>query len=37
VSLGQLTPILGARAEQLGVDVFAGFAAADPSSTKTGQ
>src|SRR5882672_2772237 len=29
VSLGQLTPILGARAEQLGVDVFAGFAAAD--------
>ena len=29
VSLGQLTPLLGARAEQLGVDVFPGFAAAD--------
>jgi electron-transferring-flavoprotein dehydrogenase len=29
VSLGQLTPILGAEAERLGVDVFAGFAAAE--------
>ena len=29
VSLGQLTQLLGARAEQLGVDVFPGFAAAD--------
>ncbi len=29
VSLGQLIPILGAEAEKLGVDVFAGFAAAE--------
>ena len=29
VSLGQLVPILGAQAEKLGVDVFAGFAAAE--------
>ncbi|HVC01943.1 MAG TPA: electron transfer flavoprotein-ubiquinone oxidoreductase [Steroidobacteraceae bacterium] len=29
VSLGQLTPILAAQAEGLGVDVFAGFAAAE--------
>ena len=29
ISLGQLTPILGAEAERLGVDVFAGFAAAE--------
>jgi electron-transferring-flavoprotein dehydrogenase len=29
VSLGQLAPILAARAEALGVDVFPGFAAAD--------
>jgi electron-transferring-flavoprotein dehydrogenase len=29
ISLGQLTPLLGARAEALGVDVFPGFAAAD--------
>src|SRR5271170_3649393 len=29
ISLGQLVPILGAEAERLGVDVFAGFAAAD--------
>ncbi len=29
VSLGQLTPILGAEAEKLGVDVFPGFAAAE--------
>ena len=28
-SLGQLTPLLGAQAERLGVDVFAGFAAAE--------
>jgi electron-transferring-flavoprotein dehydrogenase len=28
ISLGQLTPILAAKAEALGVDVFAGFAAA---------
>jgi electron-transferring-flavoprotein dehydrogenase len=29
ISLGQLIPILGQEAEQLGVDVFAGFAAAE--------
>ena len=29
ISLGQLVPILGAHAEKLGVDVFAGFAAAE--------
>ncbi len=29
VSLGQLIPLLGAEAERLGVDVFAGFAAAE--------
>jgi len=29
VSLGQLTPLLGQHAEQLGVDVFPGFAAAE--------
>ncbi len=29
VSLGQLTPLLGQQAEQLGVDVFPGFAAAE--------
>ena len=29
ISLGQLVPILGAQAEKLGVDVFAGFAAAE--------
>jgi electron-transferring-flavoprotein dehydrogenase len=29
VSLGQLAPLLAARAESLGVDVFAGFAAAE--------
>ncbi len=29
VSLGQLAPILAARAEALGVDVFPGFAAAE--------
>ena len=29
ISLGQLVPILGAEAERLGVDVFAGFAAAE--------
>ncbi len=29
ISLGQLIPILGAEAEKLGVDVFAGFAAAE--------
>jgi electron-transferring-flavoprotein dehydrogenase len=29
ISLGQLVPILGAEAEKLGVDVFAGFAAAE--------
>jgi len=29
ISLGQLTPLLGQRAEQLGVDVFPGFAAAE--------
>lgn len=30
ISLGQLTPLLAAEAERLGVDVFAGFAAAEP-------
>ncbi len=30
VSLGQITPFLAAKAESLGVDVFAGFAAAAP-------
>ena len=30
VSLGLLTPILAQKAESLGVDVFAGFAAAEP-------
>ena len=29
ISLGQLVPILGEEAEKLGVDVFAGFAAAE--------
>src|SRR5271165_6447180 len=29
ISLGQLIPLLGAKAEKLGVDVFAGFAAAE--------
>ena len=29
ISLGQLVPILGLEAEKLGVDVFAGFAAAE--------
>ena len=29
ISLGQLIPILGAEAEKLGVDVFAGFAASE--------
>ncbi|HEY8265647.1 MAG TPA: FAD-binding protein, partial [Steroidobacteraceae bacterium] len=29
ISLGQLAPILAARAEALGVDVFAGFAASE--------
>jgi electron-transferring-flavoprotein dehydrogenase len=29
ISLGQLVPLLGAEAEKLGVDVFAGFAAAE--------
>jgi electron-transferring-flavoprotein dehydrogenase len=30
ISLGQLTPWLAAKAEALGVDIFPGFAAADP-------
>jgi len=30
VSLGQLTPLLASQAESLGIDVFAGFAAANP-------
>src|SRR5688500_3857610 len=30
VSLGQLTPWLAQQAEQLGVDVFAGYSASDP-------
>src|SRR5215510_12230367 len=30
ISLGLLTPILAQKAESLGVDVFAGFAAAEP-------
>jgi electron-transferring-flavoprotein dehydrogenase len=36
VSLGQLTPLLGAQAERLGVDVFAGFAAAEALFDETG-
>ncbi len=36
ISLGQLIPILGAEAEQLGVDVFAGFAAAEALFDATG-
>src|ERR1700748_1755159 len=30
ISLGQLTPLLARKAESLGVDVFPGFAAAEP-------
>ncbi len=36
ISLGQLVPILGAEAEKLGVDVFAGFAAAEALFDETG-
>jgi electron-transferring-flavoprotein dehydrogenase len=36
ISLGQLVPILGAEAEKLGVDVFAGFAAAEALFDDTG-
>jgi electron-transferring-flavoprotein dehydrogenase len=36
VSLGQLTPLLGAAAEKLGVDVFPGFAAAEVIFSDTG-
>ena len=36
ISLGQLIPILGAEAEKLGVDVFAGFAAAEALFDETG-
>ena len=36
VSLGQLIPILGAEAEKLGVDVFAGFAAAEALFDESG-
>src|SRR6202167_397754 len=36
ISLGQLIPILGAEAEKLGVDVFAGFAAAEALYDESG-
>src|ERR1700733_4958985 len=36
ISLGQLVPILGQEAENLGVDVFAGFAAAEALFDHTG-
>ncbi|MBV8853241.1 MAG: electron transfer flavoprotein-ubiquinone oxidoreductase [Sinobacteraceae bacterium] len=36
VSLGLLTPLLGQKAETLGVDVFAGFAAAEPLFSEDG-
>ncbi|MGH8240708.1 MAG: NAD(P)/FAD-dependent oxidoreductase, partial [Steroidobacteraceae bacterium] len=36
VSLGLLTPILAQKAESLGVDVFAGFAAAEPLFNEDG-
>ena len=36
ISLGQLIPILGAEAEKLGVDVFAGFAAAEALFDESG-
>jgi len=36
VSLGQLVPILGQEAERLGVDVFAGFAAAEALFDESG-
>ncbi|MFM7432190.1 MAG: NAD(P)/FAD-dependent oxidoreductase, partial [Gammaproteobacteria bacterium] len=36
VSLGLLTPILAAKAEELGVDVFPGFAAAKPLFNEDG-
>jgi electron-transferring-flavoprotein dehydrogenase len=36
ISLGQLVPILGAEAEKLGVDVFAGFAAAEALFDESG-
>src|ERR1700761_4699345 len=36
ISLGQLVPILGAEAERLGVDVFPGFAAAEPLFDEAG-
>ena len=36
ISLGQLVPILGQEAEKLGVDVFAGFAAAEALFDQSG-
>ena len=36
ISLGQLIPILGTEAEKLGVDVFAGFAAAEALFDESG-
>ena len=36
ISLGQLVPLLGAEAERLGVDVFAGFAAAEALFDESG-
>lgn len=36
ISLGQLIPILGQEAEKLGVDIFAGFAAAEALFDATG-
>ncbi len=37
ISLGQLTPVLGAEAERLGVDVFAGFAGAEALFDESGR
>src|SRR5450631_2388599 len=37
ISLGQLVPILGQEAEKLGVDVFAGFAAAEALIDEAGR
>ncbi len=36
ISLGQLVPLLGQEAEKLGVDVFAGFAAAEALFDESG-
>ena len=36
ISLGQLVPLMGQEAEKLGVDVFPGFAAAEPLFDESG-